>query len=97
MMLGLICPATLLAMNVGSNSESGNLHNSGPAGVAAATHGSPATATATATTTTVQVSTSFYDFGDNIVGNSLNRSVVEVTNTGKVALTMQPVISGDSS
>jgi arylsulfate sulfotransferase len=52
---------------------------------------------ATASTTTAALSTLFFDFGNNLVGNKMIQTAVEVTNTGKTALTLKPTIAGDTS
>jgi arylsulfate sulfotransferase len=46
-------------------------------------------------TTSVFLSTTFFDFGDNLVGNELTQTVVAVTNTGSNPLTMSPKMTGD--
>jgi arylsulfate sulfotransferase len=43
------------------------------------------------------LSATSFDFGANLVNNTLTQSVAVVTNTGTTALTMNPVISGDAS
>ena len=43
------------------------------------------------------ISTSSFDFGGNLVGTTLTRSVVTVTNTGLANITLNPALSGDSS
>jgi arylsulfate sulfotransferase len=47
--------------------------------------------------TTAGLSNSAFDFGDNLVGNSMIRSVVSVTNTGPGPLLINPSLSGDAS
>ncbi|HUH61859.1 MAG TPA: hypothetical protein VLZ50_02630, partial [Terracidiphilus sp.] len=47
--------------------------------------------------TSVSLSTLFFDFGNNLVGNKLIQTAVAVTNTGKVALAMHPTIAGNAS
>jgi arylsulfate sulfotransferase len=47
--------------------------------------------------TTAALSTFFYDFGNNLVGNPMIQTAVMVTNTGKATLLLNPVISGDPS
>ena len=55
------------------------------------------TATSTVvTTTTASLSATSHDFGQNIVGNSLTQTVVEVTNTGNNLLTLNPTITGST-
>jgi len=47
--------------------------------------------------TTATLSAYFFDFGDNLVNNSVTKTVAVVTNTGASTLTMSPVLSGDPS
>lgn len=47
--------------------------------------------------TSATLSTYYFDFGDNLVNNSLTKTVVVVTNTGSSSLTMSPALSGDTS
>ncbi len=47
--------------------------------------------------TSVAMSTSFFDFGNNLVNNPRTETVVVVTNTGTDALTMSPTLTGDGS
>ena len=50
-----------------------------------------------AATTTASLNTLFFDFGDNLVGQSRTQTVVVVTNTGKSTLSMSPALTGDAS
>jgi arylsulfate sulfotransferase len=50
-----------------------------------------------ATAATVTVSSLFYDFGNNIVGNGLTHTVTQITNGGSSALTLGPALSGNPS
>ena len=43
------------------------------------------------------ISTSSYDFGDDLVGTTLTKSVVTVTNTGMADITLNPSLTGDPS
>lgn len=54
--------------------------------------GQPLPAPASAT-----LSTTFFDFGNNLVNNTVTQTVVSVTNTGTTILSMSPTISGDAS
>ena len=45
--------------------------------------------------TTASLSASSFNFGNNLVNNTLTQSVVTVTNTGTAPLTMSPTLSGD--
>lgn len=47
--------------------------------------------------TTASLSTTFFDFGNNLVNNTRTQTVVDVTNTGSAALTLSPAMSGDPS
>jgi hypothetical protein len=49
------------------------------------------------TVTTVSLSTSAFDFGSNLVNNTLTQTVVTVTNSGSATLKMNLVLSGDPS
>jgi len=53
--------------------------------------------TVAAPLTTASLNTSFFDFGNNLVGNKLIHTAVVVTNTGTNPLTMSPVVTGDPS
>lgn len=43
------------------------------------------------------LSASTFDFGDNLVGSTLTKSVVTITNTGTAAINLNPSVSGDPS
>ena len=45
--------------------------------------------------TSVSLSGTSFDFGNNLVGNAISQTAVTVTNTGSVALTLNPALSGD--
>jgi arylsulfate sulfotransferase len=47
--------------------------------------------------TSASLSASAFDFGNNLVNNTLTRTVAVVTNTGSAELTMSPTLSGDPS
>jgi hypothetical protein len=47
--------------------------------------------------TTAALSATSFDFGNNLVNNTLTKTAVEVTNTGSAALTLSPSLSGDPS
>lgn len=49
------------------------------------------------TTNPVSVSATFFDFGGNLVNNTLTKTVAQVTNTGSSAVSMSPMLSGDAS
>ena len=46
--------------------------------------------------TTASLSAASFNFGNNLVNNTLSQSVVTVTNTGASALALSPTISGDA-
>lgn len=46
---------------------------------------------------TASISTTSFDFGNNLVGSTLTKSVVTVTNTGVGNVTLSPSLSGDPS
>jgi hypothetical protein len=43
------------------------------------------------------ISATSYDFGNDLVGDALTKSVVTVTNTGVTGITLSPALSGDPS
>jgi arylsulfate sulfotransferase len=47
--------------------------------------------------TTASLSATSFDFGNNLVNNTLTQTVVVVTNTGSATLTLSPALSGDAS
>jgi arylsulfate sulfotransferase len=47
--------------------------------------------------TTASLSTTSFDFGGNLVNNTVTRTVVVVTNTGSAPLTLSPTVSGGPS
>jgi arylsulfate sulfotransferase len=49
------------------------------------------------TPTTVTLSTFFFDFGNNLIGNKLVQTAVVITNTGSSTLTMSPKLTGNAS
>ncbi len=49
------------------------------------------------TTTSASLSTASFNFGNNLVGNSITQTVVTVTNTGSATLSLAPALTGDSS
>jgi hypothetical protein len=48
-------------------------------------------------TTVATVNTLLFDFGNNLVNNTLKQTAVVVTNTGTATLDLSPTLSGDSS
>ena len=47
--------------------------------------------------TSASLSTTSFDFGDDLINNTLTQTVAVVTNTGPDALSMSPALSGDAS
>jgi hypothetical protein len=47
--------------------------------------------------TSATLSTSTFDFGNNLLNNTVSQTVTVVTNTGRSPLTMSPVLTGDPS
>jgi hypothetical protein len=63
----------------------------------ALSHNAAATLTVTQPVTTASLSATAFDFGNNLVNNTVTRPVVMVTNTGLAKLTMNPALTGDPS
>src|SRR3984957_16781169 len=61
------------------------------------THSITAPVTVNAAVTTATLSATSFNFGNNLVNNTLTQSAVTVTNTGQAALTLSPTLSGDPS
>jgi arylsulfate sulfotransferase len=61
------------------------------------THSATSSLTIGADVTTVSLNTTSFDFGENLVGNTLTQTAVVVTNTGSDTLTLNPTLSGDPS
>jgi arylsulfate sulfotransferase len=61
------------------------------------THNATASLTVGSPVTTVSLNTTSFDFGDNLVNNTLTQTAVVVTNTGPNTLTMNPTLTGDPS
>jgi hypothetical protein len=60
-------------------------------------HNAAALITVAQPVTTASLSASVFDFGNNLVDNTVTRPVVMVTNTGLANLIMNPTVSGDPS
>ncbi len=56
-----------------------------------------ASLTVTQALSNVSLSATAFDFGGSLVGSSLSRAVIKITNTGPAAVTLSPVLSGDAS
>ena len=61
------------------------------------THNAAAALTITSPVTRATLSATAFDFGANLLNNTLTQKVVTVTNTGSETLTMSPSLSGDAS
>ncbi len=63
----------------------------------ALSHNAVTTLTVASPVTTASLSATAFDFGNNLVNNTISQSVVTVTNTGLAQLTMNPTLSGETS
>ena len=63
----------------------------------ALSHNAVTALTVNSPVTTASLSSTAFDFGGNLVNNTVTQSVVMVTNTGLANLTMTPTLSGDTS
>jgi hypothetical protein len=61
------------------------------------THAASASLTIGSPVTTISLSSTYFDFGDNLVNNTLTQTVVVATNTGSDPVTLNPTLSGDPS
>ncbi len=59
--------------------------------------GSSTSTTPPTAASSASLSATTFDFGTNLVGNTLSKPVVTLTNTGTAAVTVQPVLTGDAS
>jgi hypothetical protein len=60
-------------------------------------HTATATLSITPAVSNASISSTSFDFGGNLVGSKLTKSVVTVTNTGIAGITLSPSLSGDPS
>src|SRR5580698_7595991 len=89
-LLAAICPGMLLASEQTNSTAASKLPQAPQV-----THAAAAT---TVNLTTVSLSTLFFDFGDNLVGNQLTQTAVVVKNTGGALLHLAaPTLKGDAS
>lgn len=72
-----------------------NIALSGTSG--AISHNAATALTVASPVTTVSLSTTAFNFGNNLVNNAITQTAVVVANTGSAVLTMNPALSGDSS
>lgn len=94
-----ISPGALAQFNLSASGAASNTY-SGVSVVASAgtiSHSIPATITVAETLSSVTLNDLSFDFGNNLVGSTLTRSVVTITNTGAEAVTLAPALSGDPS
>ncbi|HEX4155213.1 MAG TPA: aryl-sulfate sulfotransferase [Acidobacteriaceae bacterium] len=61
------------------------------------THTTTASLTIAPAISNASLSNASYDFGGNLVGSTLTKSVVTITNTGTTDVTLSPTLSGDAS
>jgi hypothetical protein len=60
-------------------------------------HSATAALSVTPPVSNAAISATSYDFGGNLVGSTLTKSVVNVANTGTANITLSPALSGDPS
>ena len=60
-------------------------------------HGTVVPLTIASASTTASLSTTSYDFGNNLMNNTVAGNVVAVSNTGSATLTLNPALTGDPS
>lgn len=97
-----LIPGTLqtVLINASSTATAGNANIplSGTSGTLTANASTTLTIASPAPVTTVAaLSTTWFDFGNNLVNNTLTKTVAVVTNVGSNPLTLNPTISGDPS
>ncbi|MBZ5641857.1 MAG: aryl-sulfate sulfotransferase [Acidobacteriia bacterium] len=61
------------------------------------THETAVSMTIASASTTASLSAASYDFGNNLVNNTVTGTVVTVSNTGSAPLTLDPALTGDPS
>jgi arylsulfate sulfotransferase len=86
-----------ISISASSNATPGtaNIALTGTSG--ALTRTAAVSLTVASPTTTATLSTTSFNFGDNLVNNAVTQTVVVVNNAGSAALTMSPGLSGDPS
>jgi len=75
--------------NISVTGTSGMLSHNASAALTVSTPPTPVT--------TASLSAGAFDFGNNLVNNTLSKTVVVVTNTGASSLTLSPTLTGDAS
>jgi hypothetical protein len=96
-----VAPGSLqqLTVSAGPTAAAGNANISLQATSGSLTHSISAAVAVNAAplSTTASLSTTSFDYGNNLVNNAVTKSVATVTNTGSVALTLNPALTGDAS
>jgi arylsulfate sulfotransferase len=97
-----ITPGALqqITVTAGSTAVAGTANISLQASSGSLSHSITAALTVNAAppvSTTASLSAAAFNFGNNVVNNTLTQSAVTVTNTGTAALTMSPTLGGDPS
>ena len=104
---GIMATPSILSLEAGSqgkiNISASSSATQGRASIALAgtsgtlTHGATTSVTIASLVPTASLSATAFDFGNNLVNNTLTQTVVVVTNTGSATLKMSPAVSGDPS
>ena len=97
-----ITPGALqqITVTAGSTAVAGTANISLQASSGSLSHSITAALTVNAAppvSTTASLSAASFNFGNNLVNNTVTQSAVTVTNTGTAALTMSPTLGGDPS
>lgn len=94
-----VAPGSLAQFNLAASGAASNTYptvavvaSSGPI-----SHSIGATVSVTQPVSNVSLSALSFDFGGNLVGSTLTRNVVNVTNTGAANVTLAPTLAGDPS
>jgi arylsulfate sulfotransferase len=94
-----LTPGMLGQINLSASAQavpgSSSISLTGTAGTL--TNNVPVPLTIAPPSTTASLSTTSFDFGDNLVNNTLTQTVVVVTNTGSAVLNMSPALTGNAS
>ena len=94
-----LTPGSLGQFNISASSKAtpgtANIALAGTSG--AVTRDAAVSLTIAPPVTTASLSTTSFNFGGNLVNNTLTQTVVVVTNTGSATLTLNPALNGDPS
>ena len=94
-----LAPGSLAEIRVSASSEAvpgtASIAFTGTSG--GVTHTAVVHVTIALPSTTASLSTTSFDFGNNLLNNTVTQSVVAVTNTGAAPLTLNPALTGDPS